>query len=95
MDPELAVAQTVAARRTKPELHARAEGPSGSRRNRSRARHSADAIARDSASSRSANRSNVTMYTIDPRGLVGMATSDEQVDPQQWSEFVRKLQKPR
>jgi VWFA-related protein len=41
---------------------------------------------------REANRSNVTMYTIDPRGLVGMGDIDEQVDPQQWAEFVRKSQ---
>jgi VWFA-related protein len=41
---------------------------------------------------RQANRSNVTMYTIDPRGLVGMGDIDEQVDPQQWSEYVRKTQ---
>jgi VWFA-related protein len=41
---------------------------------------------------RQANRSNVTMYTIDPRGLVGMGDIDEQVDPQQWSEYVRKSQ---
>jgi VWFA-related protein len=32
------------------------------------------------------------MYTIDPRGLVGMGDIDEQVDPQQWNEFVRKSQ---
>jgi len=41
---------------------------------------------------RQANRANVTMYTIDPRGLVGMGDIDEQVDPQQWNEFVRKSQ---
>jgi VWFA-related protein len=41
---------------------------------------------------RQANRSNVTMYTIDPRGLVGMGDIDEQVDPQQWAEYVRKSQ---
>ncbi len=41
---------------------------------------------------RQANRSNVTMYTVDPRGLVGMGDIDEQVDPRQWSEFVRKSQ---
>ena len=41
---------------------------------------------------RSANRANVTMYTIDPRGLVGMGDIDEQVDPQQWNEYVRKSQ---
>jgi VWFA-related protein len=32
------------------------------------------------------------MYTIDPRGLVGMGDIDEQVDPQQWNEYVRKTQ---
>jgi VWFA-related protein len=41
---------------------------------------------------RTANRANVTMYTIDPRGLVGMGDIDEQVDPQQWQSFVRKSQ---
>ena len=41
---------------------------------------------------RQANRANVTMYTVDPRGLVGMGDIDQQVDPQQWSEFVRKSQ---
>ena len=41
---------------------------------------------------RQANRSNVTVYTIDPRGLVGMGDIDEQVDPTQWNEFVRKSQ---
>jgi VWFA-related protein len=41
---------------------------------------------------RQANRANVTMYTVDPRGLVGMGDIDEQVDPQQWNEFVRKSQ---
>jgi VWFA-related protein len=41
---------------------------------------------------RQANRANVTMYTIDPRGLVGMGDIDQQVDPQQWNEFIRKSQ---
>jgi VWFA-related protein len=41
---------------------------------------------------RTANRANVTMYTIDPRGLVGMGDIDQQVDPTQWNEFVRKSQ---
>jgi VWFA-related protein len=41
---------------------------------------------------RTANRANVTMYTIDPRGLVGMSDIDEQVDPTQWNDFVRKSQ---
>ncbi len=41
---------------------------------------------------RTANRANVTMYTIDPRGLVGMSDIDEQVDPSQWGEYIRKSQ---
>jgi VWFA-related protein len=41
---------------------------------------------------RTANRANVTVYTIDPRGLVGMGDIDEQVDPTQWADFVRKSQ---
>ncbi len=41
---------------------------------------------------RTANRANVTMYTIDPRGLVGMSDIDEQVDPTQWNEYIRKSQ---
>src|SRR5579871_219052 len=41
---------------------------------------------------RTANRANVTMYTIDPRGLVGMGDIDQNVDPQQWNDFVRKSQ---
>ena len=41
---------------------------------------------------RQANRANVTIYTIDPRGLVGMGDIDEKVDPQQWNEYVRKSQ---
>src|SRR5262249_15587723 len=42
---------------------------------------------------RAANRANTTIYTIDPRGLVGpMSDLDEQVDPVQWADYVRKSQ---
>jgi VWFA-related protein len=42
---------------------------------------------------REANRSNVTMYTIDPRGLVGpLSDIDQEVEPQQWQQYVRKSQ---
>jgi VWFA-related protein len=42
---------------------------------------------------RTANRANTTIYTIDPRGLVGpLSDIDDNVDPQQWSEFIRKSQ---
>ena len=42
---------------------------------------------------RTANRANATIYTLDPRGLVGpLSDLDDNVDPQQWSSFVRKSQ---
>jgi VWFA-related protein len=41
---------------------------------------------------RAANRANATMYTIDPRGLVGGPDLDEQVDPVEWSNYVRTSQ---
>jgi VWFA-related protein len=41
---------------------------------------------------RSANRANTTIYTIDPRGLVAGSDIDEQVDPSEWNSFVRKTQ---
>jgi VWFA-related protein len=41
---------------------------------------------------RAANRANATMYTIDPRGLVAGAEIDEEVDPTEWSNFLRKSQ---
>ncbi len=37
---------------------------------------------------RSANRANTTIYTIDPRGLVGMPDLDDNVDPVEFQEFV-------
>jgi VWFA-related protein len=41
---------------------------------------------------RTANRANVSIYTIDPRGLVGMPDIDEQVDPVEWQDYVRNSQ---
>jgi VWFA-related protein len=41
---------------------------------------------------RTANRANVTMYTIDPRGLVGGSDLDEQVDPTEWNDYLHKSQ---
>jgi VWFA-related protein len=38
---------------------------------------------------RAANRANATIYTIDPRGLVGGPDLDEQIDPTEWSNYVR------
>lgn len=41
---------------------------------------------------RAANRANTTIYTIDPRGLVAGSDIDEQVDPTEWGNYVRKSQ---
>lgn len=41
---------------------------------------------------RTANRANATIYTIDPRGLVAGADLDEQLDPAEYSDYVRKTQ---
>ena len=41
---------------------------------------------------RAANRANTTIYTVDPRGLVGPGDIGEPVDPMQWEEYVRKTQ---
>lgn len=41
---------------------------------------------------RTANRANATIYTIDPRGLVAGADLDEQLDPVEFAEHVRKTQ---
>jgi VWFA-related protein len=37
---------------------------------------------------RSANRANTTVYTIDPRGLVGMPDLDEKVDPSEFQNYI-------
>jgi VWFA-related protein len=50
-------------------------------------------LAREMAElTRAANRANATMYTIDPRGLVAGSDLDEQVDPTEWNNHVRKTQ---
>lgn len=41
---------------------------------------------------RAANRANVSIYTIDPRGLVGMPDLDETVDQTEWQDYIRKSQ---
>ena len=37
---------------------------------------------------RTANRANTTIYTLDPRGLVGMPDLDEQVDPVEFQNYM-------
>jgi len=41
---------------------------------------------------RAANRANASFYTIDPRGLVGMPDIDENLDPSDWADYIRKSQ---
>jgi VWFA-related protein len=41
---------------------------------------------------RAANRANASIYTIDPRGLVGMPDLDETVDQTEWQDYIRKSQ---
>ena len=41
---------------------------------------------------RTANRANATLYTIDPRGLVAGSDLDETLDPVEFGEHVRKTQ---
>ncbi len=41
---------------------------------------------------RTANRANATLYTIDPRGLVAGTDLDETLDPVEYGEHVRKTQ---
>jgi len=39
---------------------------------------------------RTANRANVSFYTVDPRGLVRMLDMDQKVDQTEWQDYVRK-----
>jgi VWFA-related protein len=54
--------------------------------------HHADLVSDLSWLTRNANKANVTMYTIDPRGLVGMPDLDEKVDMVEWQQYVRTSQ---
>jgi VWFA-related protein len=52
----------------------------------------ADLMRELSELTRAANRANATFYTIDPRGLVAGADLDEDVDPTEWNNYIRKSQ---
>ena len=39
---------------------------------------------------KSANRANVSIYTMDPRGLVGMPDLEDNVDPTEWASYIEK-----
>ena len=52
----------------------------------------ADLAAELSELTRQANRANTTIYTIDPRGLVGMPDLDEKVDMMDFQNYVTTSQ---
>lgn len=52
----------------------------------------ADLAAELSELTREANRANATLYTIDPRGLVGGPDLDEKVDQVEWQNHIRETQ---
>ncbi len=52
----------------------------------------ADLAAQLSELTRAANRANATIYTIDPRGLVGGPDLDENLDMVDWQNHVRQTQ---
>jgi VWFA-related protein len=41
---------------------------------------------------RAANRANATLFTIDPRGLVGTTDSGQQIDQDEWVTHIQKTQ---
>jgi len=52
----------------------------------------ADLAAQLSELTREANRANTTIYTIDPRGLVGGPDLDEKIDMVEWQDYVTTSQ---
>ena len=52
----------------------------------------ADLVSELGALTRAANRANATFYTIDPRGLIAGPDLDEEVEQQEWQEYVRETQ---
>lgn len=41
---------------------------------------------------RAANRANATLFTVDPRGLVGTTDAGQQVDQEEWNVHIQKTQ---
>ena len=52
----------------------------------------ADLVSELAELTRAANRANATIYTIDPRGLVGGPDLDEKIDMVEWQNYVRTSQ---
>jgi VWFA-related protein len=69
-----------------------ANSPEAMRDRQSETFADADLVMELAEITRTANRSNVTIYTIDPRGLVAGSDIDQPVDTSQWNQFVTKTQ---
>jgi VWFA-related protein len=41
---------------------------------------------------RAANRANATLFTVDPRGLVGTTDAGQQIDQEEWTTHIQKTQ---
>jgi VWFA-related protein len=52
----------------------------------------ADLVAELAELTRQANRANATLYTIDPRGLVGGPDLDEKIDMVEWQKYITASQ---
>jgi len=50
----------------------------------------ADLVAQLADLTRAANRANVSIYTVDPRGLVGMPDIDNDMDMSEWQTYVQR-----
>lgn len=68
------------------------EDPSAIYRRQGQQFADADLVRELAELTRACNRSNVTIYTIDPRGLVGMPDLDENVDMTEFGDYIRKSQ---
>jgi len=52
----------------------------------------ADLVAQLQEITRAANRANATLFTIDPRGLVGTTDAGQQIDQDEWTTHLQKTQ---
>jgi VWFA-related protein len=68
------------------------EDPSAIYRRQGQQFADADLVRELAELTRACNRANVTMYTIDPRGLVGMPDLDQNVDMTEFNDYLRKSQ---
>jgi VWFA-related protein len=51
-----------------------------------------DLVAQLQEVTRAANRANATLFTVDPRGLVGTTDAGQQIDQEEWTTHIQKTQ---